>query len=206
MPKNETLFAGLYSSVNLGPLPNDIKHAVTGETEKQGSCDLYRLERLPGLDYLNGRLLIDWGNSFRAWIQRADGMPKPIVELRREFHEPACPGYTKSVCQLSELQSLASSWLSELSKTRGIYLLTCPRTKEQYVGSASGVDGFLGRWRAYGSFGHGGNLGLKSRNPSDYQICILETVGSASTQAEVLALEMMWKHKLQSQEMGLSRN
>ena len=89
---------------------------------------------------------------------------------------------------------------------RYIYLLTCPRTREQYVGMASGAGGFLARWREYWSTGHGGNVGLKSRDPSDYQVSILETVGNSATEADLLALEVRWKNKLQSREMGLNRN
>ncbi|WP_246709873.1 hypothetical protein [Rhizobium laguerreae] len=71
---------------------------------------------------------------------------------------------------------------------------------------ASGVDGFIGRWREYFATGHGGNVGLKSRDPSDYQLSILETVGSTATTADLGELERRWKDKLQSREMGLNRN
>jgi len=87
-----------------------------------------------------------------------------------------------------------------------VYLLTCPRTKEQYVGIASGGEGLLGRWREYFATGHGGNAGLKSRDPSDYQVSILETVGSSVTINDLLILESRWKDKLQSRLMGLNRN
>ena len=53
--------------------------------------------------------------------------------------------------------------------------------------------------------GHGGNVGLKSRVPSDYQVAILEVAGSAATMGEILALEQRWMAKLQSREMGLNR-
>ncbi|MFX8523724.1 hypothetical protein ABTM10_19505, partial [Acinetobacter baumannii] len=80
------------------------------------------------------------------------------------------------------------------------------RTREQYVGMASGAGGFLARWREYSATRHGGNVGLKSRDPSDYQVSILETVGISATDADLLALEGRWKAKLQSREMGLNRN
>ncbi|WP_064712724.1 hypothetical protein [Rhizobium bangladeshense] len=71
---------------------------------------------------------------------------------------------------------------------------------------ALGADGFLGRWREYFATGHGGNVGLKSRDPSDYRVSILETVGTGATIIDLLALEMRWKAKLLSREMGLNRN
>jgi hypothetical protein len=58
----------------------------------------------------------------------------------------------------------------------------------------------------YFATGHGGNVGLRSRQPEDYRVSILETVGSAATAADLLALESRWKDKLQSREMGLNRN
>ncbi|TBY66236.1 hypothetical protein E0H51_34055 [Rhizobium leguminosarum bv. viciae] len=71
---------------------------------------------------------------------------------------------------------------------------------------AAGAKGFIGRWREYFATGHGGNVGLKSGDPSDYRVSILETVGNNSTVADLLALEVRWKSKLLSREMGLNRN
>jgi len=71
-------------------------------------------------------------------------------------------------------------------------VLTCPRTKEPYIGSATGADGFHGRWLQYFANHHGGNKGLKSREPSDYQVSILEIAGSAQTHDEILAMEGRW--------------
>jgi len=64
----------------------------------------------------------------------------------------------------------------------------------------------MGRWMQYVVTGHGGNVGLKSREPSDYQVSILEVAGSAATVEDILQMEILWKRKLQSQEMGLNRN
>ena len=52
---------------------------------------------------------------------------------------------------------------------------------------------------------HGGNILLKSRDPSDYQVTILETVGSMN-EDQLDNLESRWKRKLQSREMGLNAN
>jgi hypothetical protein len=72
-----------------------------------------------------------------------------------------------------------------------------------YVGKAAGDDGFYGRWLDYVRDGHGGNVGLKSRDPSDYQVSILQVAGDAET-FEIDAMETRWKQKLQSREMGLN--
>jgi hypothetical protein len=202
----ETMFVGLYAAKLLGPLPTDRLHPVTGGVEDAGSCDLYDLTLLPTLNEFSGRLWIEWGSGYRSWIQRADGMAKPIVELRRRFSEPAFPGFAELIVSLSDIETLPTSWAAALGSTRDVYLLTCPKTREQYVGIASGSGGFLARWREYYATGHGGNVALKARDRSDYRISILQTVGTAVTEGELLALEARWKDKLQSREMGLNRN
>jgi hypothetical protein len=86
-----------------------------------------------------------------------------------------------------------------------VYLVTCPRTKEQYVGSATGEEGFWGRWQNYLPNMHGGNVALKSRNPSDYQVSILEVAGSGQRREDIQNIEERWKRKLESKRMGLNR-
>jgi hypothetical protein len=106
---------------------------------------------------------------------------------------------------LSKVAAFPNSWIEVLKNAMGVYLLTCPRTKEQYVGSASGSEGFWHRWMEYAITGHGANVALKSREPSDYQVSILEVAGTNQME-DILALEARWKRKLQSGEMGLTRN
>lgn len=204
----ETLFVGMYEAELVGPLPADRPHPITGKSEPAGSCNLYRLAPLPILASYIGRLWIRWGGGYRQWVQRVDGARagKLIVELRRSFSEDAFPGFDALILNLADIETIPAGWQAALTATRGIYLLTCPRTREQYVGMASGAGGFLARWRDYFVTGHGGNVALKSREASDYRVSILETVGSAATDAELMVLEARWKDKLQSREMGLNRN
>ena len=56
---------------------------------------------------------------------------------------------------------------------------------------------------SYAATGHGGNIRLKNREKSDYQVSILEVAGSGSTPDDILRMESRWKQKLQSREMGL---
>jgi hypothetical protein len=206
IPGNETLFVGLFAVEFVGLLPRDRVHPLSGGVEKAGSCHVYRLTPSNDLSQYAGRVWIEWGKGYRAWIQRGDRVPKPIVEVRRSFAENPFPGFAALVLNLSEIGAIPATWATALRATRGIYLLTCPKTREQYVGMASGANGFLGRWSEYFVTGHGGNVGLKSRDPSDYRVSILETVGTATTLEDLLILERRWKDKLQSREMGLNRN
>ncbi len=42
--------------------------------------------------------------------------------------------------------------------------------------------------------------------PIDYQVSILEVAGTSATTEDILQMEVLWKKKLQSMEMGLNRN
>lgn len=202
----ETLLAGFYGCRYVGVNEVERVWPHTQGSDPAGTCDVYDLTLGEHLNDLAGRLVIEWGESERAWIQRADNQNKVVLQIRETFREPDFPGFTRFIEPLSKIERLPSSWIVALSSSRGVYLLTCPRTREQYVGSASGPGGFYARWISYTRDHHGGNIGLRSRDPSDYQVSILEVAGSAATVDEIIAMEVLWKRKLQSREMGLNRN
>jgi hypothetical protein len=204
--EGETLFAGFYRAGSVRSLDHDMIMPTTGTVQAAGSCDFHEVNLVAPLAAYSGRVIIDWGPGVRTWIQRADNQDKPILELRRSFHEPTFPGYLEFITSLSQVTKLPRSWATALAAARGIYLLTCPKTKEQYVGAATGDGGFLQRFADYAATGHGGNVALKSREPSDYQISLLEVAGSASSEIEILTMESRWKAKLQTREMGLNHN
>jgi hypothetical protein len=108
--------------------------------DKEGQYDRYDLRLQEQLNEYIGLMFVEWGEGWRSWIQR--NTEKPIVELHRRFQEPRYPGHLAFVSALSELPSIPTAWIEALRSTKGIYLLTCPKTKEQYVGKASGDDGF----------------------------------------------------------------
>jgi hypothetical protein len=204
---DETMFAGIYTVKYRGLMEQDtpMPH-MDGIIDKAGSCDVYDLVLQDTLHDLIGKLFIDWGPGALAWVQYAERNNKPITELHKAFREPDFPGFLNFIQPLSKLANMPTSWNAVLKSSRGVYLLTCPKTKEQYVGSATGSDGFWGRWQAYIQTGHGGNIGLKSRDASDYQVSILEVAGTSATKDEILTMEGRWQSKLQSMEMGLNRN
>jgi hypothetical protein len=201
----ETLFVGLYSRGSYRLMEQDTpKRQNPDEKDEAGTCHIYEVRLEEKLLDLVGRLFVEWGPGKLAWVQRADRNDKPVTELRTEFKEPEFPGFLDFIQPLSCIAGLPLSWVTALKASRGVYLLTCPRTKEQYVGSATGTDGFWGRWQDYVRTGHGGNIVLKSREPSDYQVSILEVAGTAATEPEIIGREWHWMRKLQSREMGLN--
>jgi hypothetical protein len=206
-PSKETMFVGIYESKYLGLNQEGFYEPhVPDEFTLPQTCDTYELKLCEELADLAGKLFIEWGQGALAWIQYADRNDKKVSELRREFREEEFPGYLNFVEPLSRMNSLPIGWQAALKLANGIYLLTCPQTREQYVGSAYGGLGFWGRWQEYITNGHGGNVALKSRDLSDYQVAILEVAGSTASVEEIIAKESLWKRKFQSKDMGLNRN
>lgn len=82
----------------------------------------------------------------------------------------------------------------------------------QYVGSAHGAAGILGRWKSYARTGHGGNQLLRdllAKNPqaaNAFQFSILRALPPSLTKDEVLGNETMYKKKLGSRAHGLNAN
>jgi GIY-YIG catalytic domain len=205
-PSDQTLFIGLFTVKNRRVLDIDTPRPDMEGIDKAGSKDFYDLSLESTMEDLIGRLFIDWGAGVRSWIQYASRQDKKVTELNTAFKEPEFPGFLNFMEPLSKLENLPKDWATALQHSKGIYLLTCPKTKEQYVGSATGEQGFWQRWQDYALTGHGGDVALKSREPSDYQVSILEVAGTAATPEDILAMEIHWKKKLQSREMGLNRN
>jgi hypothetical protein len=168
-----------------------------------GQVDIYGLSADERLTQFSQRLIISWGDGYRSWVQRADKQDKDILEIRRQFEDPKFPEYPKFKENIESIPTLYPSWRSVLMASKGVYLLVCNKTGAQYVGSASGDQGFFGRWLAYAADGHGGNKLLKGRGHKDYTVSILETVGSSVKRDEILQLEILWKEKLGSRAQSL---
>lgn len=198
-----TCFVGMYRAEIIGPIQDGSSDVLTLAPITSTEHDRYECVRTDELREFAGRLFIDWNG--RNWRQNGEGSHS-VVELTRALSDPEFPGALEFVKPLSEIAYLPEGWSSHLRQMKGVYLLTCPRTREQYVGMADGEEGFLGRWMNYVATGHGGNIRLKSRDPSDYQVCILEFAGSSATSQEISAMEERWKRKLQSRDMGLNAN
>jgi len=212
-PLGGTLFVGLYEVRLIGSVPAGAIDPLTlrevGADKKLVVYDEYDCHPMEELSDYVGRLFVHWGDSSsaaRAWIQRADQQDKEVVELARSFREEDFPGYTRFVRPLSEVETMPSSWKQALAASRGVYLLVCPKTREHYVGAAYGEGGFLARWRDYAATSHGGNKGLIEREPSDWQVSVLEVAGSAASVEDIIAMEAAWKTKLHSRTIGLNLN
>jgi len=201
-PLDEALFVGSYRVRGIGKVPPGTSDPVGGHDVT--GLFLYDLEPDQALQEYVGRIIIDWGMGFRAWVQRPDSQDKPRIEIRRKACEPPFPGFLSFSWPIRELSSVPPSWRGALSAVGGVYLLVCRSTGKQYVGSAYGAGGFWSRWEDYYRTGHGGNEGLKLVSDSDYQVSVLEVASSSLNAEQIIALEERWKDKLLTREFGLN--
>ncbi|MGR3467231.1 MAG: GIY-YIG nuclease family protein, partial [Shimia sp.] len=141
----------------------------------------------------------------RSWSQWVHSQNKRILEWRRTSLEPPFPGFAAFSARIGELATLPRTWRAALSASGGVYLLVSD-TGAHYVGSASGEDGFWGRWQAYAANGHGGNVLLQAAGQKDYTVSVLETAGNTATLPEIIARESAWKRKLGTRATGLNAN
>ena len=193
------------------PWPSDYiyPHASTGPL-------WYDLERLPAFTDLEKRVVINWGPSTRSWVQWLS--PREVVEILPQGYVREFPGFDEVLLTYHELCEMVThpasnrEWHRALGSVAGVYLITDSSNGLQYVGSAHGVGGILGRWKSYAQTGHGGNQLLRSlltRNPqraNTFQFSILRALPPSLTKDEVLGNETLYKKKLGSRAHGLNAN
>ena len=179
---------------------------IEGEHERR-DVQAFDLEWLEAGKSHSERILLRWGPpaAARAWSQWAERRHKEIIEIRLDRREPPFPGFSKFLSRISEIPVLPQAWQGALASVRGVYLLVSD-VGEQYVGSATGQDGFLGRWQSYAVNGHGGNVLLRQRGQRDYAISILEVASPDMARDDIIAREAHWKDKLGSRTHGLNEN
>ena len=201
----ETVFVGIWE--RLGDRPGPQPRVPLRLLGTHSTAVVFETRRAPALSEYRGRIVIEWGSGARVWVQRADQQDKAIVELRREPRALPFPGFLRFHLSLDHVSDVPAGWADALRSTRGVYLLVHRETGQQYVGSASGADGFLGRWLGYED-GHGGNVALRELGASAaaYDVAILETASTDATIEDICERESLWKEKLGSRAKGLNRN
>src|SRR5262249_33127386 len=129
---------------------------------------IYSLKRLPGLDHLEGRAIIDFPKSFRnSYLVGSNHEDQLIVNAIREERLSIAdfPGFNGVRLSFEMLASIIRqdnpSWRGALANIAGVYLITDRVTGKQYVGSAYGGVGLWQRWSTYAKTGHGETKELK---------------------------------------------
>lgn len=176
----------------------------------------YELEEIEFMSDMRDRLIISWGKSTIQWAQYL--APKEIVEILPAGYVKEFPGYDDLILSYTELKTIVDNkdanreWLRLLRTVAGVYLILDTVTGMQYIGSAYGKEGILGRWTTYTKTGHGGNqqlVALLDEFPDRYkyfQYTILKILPTALVKDDVLKYETLYKQKLGTRAFGLNSN
>jgi hypothetical protein len=202
-PSEKTLFVGIYLVNAKGTTDEHVIDPCSG-LPRPGMV-LYDTSRDDRLKDMQGRLIVAWGKSYRAWHQRASKNDKRVIEILYDPEDEPFPGYFKFHCNLSEIADLPLTWQTQLRAAKGVYVLTSATTREHYVGSATGRGGFFERWIQHAKVG-GDAVGFQALAPSEYQVSILQVSAGFETDDDILRTEYAWMEKLKSRSMGINGN
>lgn len=165
---------------------------------------------------LKGRLIINWGKGARAWYQRGTN-EKEVLAIQAN-PKYIFSGFENLILDYQSLKdiigdpTLYESYHIALSSVNAIYLIVDTETGKQYVGSAYGQGGLLGRWKEYIASQHGNNkllIELLKEHPNrheSFQFSILQIIPKSSNNNDVIALENLFKNKLMTIKHGLNDN
>lgn len=182
----------------------------------QGKNAYFHLEPLDLLKEYEGRLIIDWGKSARMWHQKGT-TEKPVVAIQAD-EKNVFSGFENLILTYDELKEIVENptvyeaWHTALSSVNAIYLIVDRETGKQYVGSAYGKDGLLGRWACYVDSLHGNNKLMKElicaypERYHDFQFSILQILPKTVTDDEVIRTESLYKKKLLTIPFGMNDN
>jgi len=178
----------------------------------------YTLTKDDRFDDLRDRLVIDWGAGTRSWVQNFRPGEKAVAEVLPKGYVKGFRDFLDFVLRFDQLKAIVENpianreWHRLLGSVAGVYLVLDTLTGHQYVGSAYGDKGIIGRWSNYARTGHGGNEQLKallSERPNargDLQFSVLQTLPLSLTAREVITYEERHKRKLGTRAHGLNSN
>lgn len=217
---NKAQLVGVYQvrskkKSNEVPLPKDFFYA---DTFKLKNKYYYELIEVPEFIDLKDRVIIQWSGGAINWQQWLHKNKKEIIQILPKGYVKNFPGYLNFVITYSQLKKIINypeahqDWHQMLSNVAGVYLIVDHKTGLQYIGSAYGKEGILGRWKKYAQLADGGNKKLKLLLEEDanyanhFRFTILETLPSTMNKNEVLDREKLYKLKLGSRAHGLNLN
>lgn len=181
-----------------------------GEVSRDEIRRTFDIVETEHMEDLRARLVIGW-KSPRTWRMNASTAASyPVVGIADAEPIPF-PGFDRLVLSHIQLQAVMrehryASWRTALSSVFGIYLITDTRDGRHYVGKADGEESIRQRWHAYATNGHGGNVELKTLDPSSFRFSLLRVFDPSTPRADINAAESHFKVALDSVRHGLNRN
>ncbi len=181
-----------------------------GEVSRDEIRRTFDIVETEHMEDLRGRLVIGW-KSPRTWRMNATTAASYPVMAIADAEPIPFPGFDRLVLSHVQLQAVMrehryASWRTALSSVFGIYLITDTRDGRHYVGKADGEESIRQRWHAYATNGHGGNVELKTLDPSSFRFSLLRVFDPATPRADINAAEGHFKVALDSVRHGLNRN
>lgn len=181
-----------------------------GQETSDGNDRTFRLTLRPEMSDLRDRLVISWPAPRRWVVRGSTSAAYPVLEIADAQPIPF-PGFDALILSHFELQAVMRdphyhSWRTALRSVAGIYLITDTRDGRQYVGKADGAETISQRWAGYAASGHGGNVELRSLDPSTLQFSILRVFDPTTPQRDINSAETHYKRALGTRAHGLNRN
>ncbi len=215
----QALFIGIYrvNGKKTAPkVPVTVSYNDKFFIVSDGGDILYDLEPVSGFEDLKDRVVIDWGKAALAWDQWLTD--KAVIKIIPEGYINSFPGYLEVQIRHDELVKIIDNpeahkdWHDKLSSVAGVYIILDTKTGKQYVGSAYGREGILGRWKEYAHQPSGGNKQLEELLASEpgyekyFLYSILHTLSINLNKDEVIQFEVLFKRKLGARAFGLNLN
>lgn len=218
----KAIYIGTYKKISVQKYDNSklpVGYPYAGEDYLNESLFYYEFEKDQLLSDLVDRLVIEWGKSTRNWCQWLSvEKDKAVVEVYPEGYAQDFPGFDELLLCFSDLEKIVRYkdsnriWHTMLGSVAGVYLIVDTTTGFQYVGSAYGEEGILGRWKTYVNTKHGNNkilIELLAQYPDrykDFQFTILQTLPRSMNKDLVIRKEQVYKTKLGTRSYGLNGN
>jgi len=212
------LFAGVWDVVGAKAVTPEVYWSLPENRELQAlgmhglSADqqaplMFDLVDSSALQEWKGKLVIEWPGLERSWWRWASRNSFPVAAITEESQfTRAMKPWNETVLSWDQLQILPRDWQAAMSQWRGVYFIYDLARERGYVGSASGAENILGRWKSYAASGHGGNVQLRASDPKNLRFSVLQLTAPNTDPAEVVRLESTWKDRLHTREHGLNEN
>lgn len=181
-----------------------------GEVANDGAFRTFDLVVSERLADLRDRLVIGW-RSPRTWrLNGPTAAGYPVMEIADAQPVPF-PGFDRLVLDHAQLQAVMrehryAAWRTALASVVGVYLITDTRDGRHYVGKADGAESIRQRWTAYATNGHGGNVELRTIDPTSFRFSLLRVFDPSTPTRVIDEAESHFKVALDSRTHGLNRN
>lgn len=151
-----------------------------------------------------------------AWLKGRERVQRVLSNV---YNGEEFDGYDNVHLEFRKLNDIYDgkimpTYREALKKITGVYCLTDTKTGKLYIGSATGTDGVLQRWKDYLTTKHGGDEKLRKlyeKEGDDYferyfQFTLIEYFGLSMDPEKVKERENYWKHCLDTVNHGYNDN